>query len=223
VGQIDLFFTLLGDFGGFSGGNPPQIGIRSANGYTQAAMDRLWTPWRYNYVSRADRQQRKGVPAELDAWEGDFGCVFCNMIAAVDFAVANGMSRELAEKAAHIVHRGEACFICLNAFPYSTGHVMVIPYRHTDSLAGLESAEAMEMMALAQRMETCLRSVYRPDGLNFGLNLGESAGAGVAHHIHLHALPRWSGDTNFMTVTAETRVLPETLDITWSKLRAAFL
>jgi ATP adenylyltransferase len=186
-------------------------------------MDRLWTPWRYNYVSRADRQQRKGVPAELDAWEGDFDCVFCNMIAAVDFATANGMSRELTEKAAHIVHRGEACFICLNAFPYSTGHVMVIPYRHTDTLAGLESVEAMEMMALAQRTETCLRDVYRPDGLNFGLNLGESAGAGVAHHIHLHGLPRWRGDTNFMTVTAETRVLPETLDITWSKLRAAFL
>jgi len=99
---------------------------------------------------------------------------------------------------------------------------MVIPYRHTDSLAGLESATAMEMMTLAQRTETCLRQVYRPDGLNFGLNLGESAGAGVADHIHLHALPRWSGDTNFMTVIAETRVLPETLEITWSKLRAAF-
>jgi len=98
----------------------------------------------------------------------------------------------------------------------------VIPYRHTDSLAGLESATAMEMMALAQRTETCLRGVYRPDGLNFGLNLGESAGAGVADHIHLHALPRWSGDTNFMTVIAETRVLPETLEITWSKLRVAF-
>jgi ATP adenylyltransferase len=185
-------------------------------------MDRLWTPWRYNYVSRADRQQRKGVPAALDAWEGDFGCVFCNMIAAVDHAVDTGMSRELAEKEAYIVSRGETCFVCLNAFPYSTGHVMVIPCRHTDSLAGLESATAMEMMALAQRTETCLRGVYRPDGLNFGLNLGESAGAGVADHIHLHALPRWSGDTNFMTVIAETRVLPETLEITWSKLRVAF-
>jgi ATP adenylyltransferase len=185
-------------------------------------MDRLWTPWRYNYVSRADRQQRKGVPAALDAWEGDLGCVFCNMIAAVEHAVDSGMPRELAEKAAGIVSRGETCFVCLNAFPYSTGHVMVIPYRHADSLAGLESATAMEMMALAQRTETCLRDVYRPDGLNFGLNLGESAGAGVADHIHLHALPRWSGDTNFMTVIAETRVLPETLEITWSKLRAAF-
>jgi ATP adenylyltransferase len=222
MGQIDRFFTSWGGFGPIWAETTPQIGTAGVNGYTQAAMDRLWTPWRYNYVSRADRQQRKGVPAALDAWEGDFGCVFCNMIAAVNHAVETGMSREAAEKAAYIVSRGETCFVCLNAFPYSTGHVMVIPYRHTDSLAGLESATAMEMMALAQRTETCLRSVYRPDGLNFGLNLGESAGAGVADHIHLHALPRWSGDTNFMTVIAETRVLPETLEITWSKLRVAF-
>ena len=185
-------------------------------------MDRLWTPWRYTYVTRAEKHLRKGVPAELDGWEGDLGCVFCNMIAAVDHAVKAGMSTEVAEKAAGIVYRGATCFVCLNAFPYSTGHLMVIPYRHTDSLAGLESAEATEMMLLAQRTETCLRGVYRPDGLNFGLNLGEAAGAGVADHIHLHALPRWSGDTNFMTVIAETRVLPETLDITWTKLRSAF-
>jgi ATP adenylyltransferase len=185
-------------------------------------MDRLWTPWRYNYVSRAEKQLRKGVPAGLDAWQGDFDCVFCNMIAAVDHAIATGISAEEAEQAVYIVHRGDTCFICLNAFPYSTGHVMLIPYDHTDSLAGLETAAAMEMMALAQRTEACLRQVYRPDGLNFGLNIGESAGAGVANHIHLHALPRWSGDTNFMTVTAETRVLPETLDITWSKLKNAF-
>jgi len=186
-------------------------------------MDRLWTPWRYTYVTRADKAQRKGVPKALDNWPGDLGCVFCNMIAAVDFAVASGMAREVAEEAVHIVYRGSHCFLCLNAFPYSTGHVMVIPYRHVDSLAGLDAADAREMMDLAQRTETCLRRVYRPDGLNFGMNLGESAGAGVADHIHLHALPRWSGDTNFMTVTAETRVLPETLDITWSRLREAFL
>jgi ATP adenylyltransferase len=185
-------------------------------------MDRLWTPWRYNYVTRAEKTLRKGVPAELDAWEGELGCVFCNMIAAVEHAIALGMEPEEAERAARIVYRGTHCFVCLNAFPYSTGHVMVIPYVHIDTLAGLESAAAMEMMALAQRTETCLRSVYRPDGLNFGLNLGEAAGAGVAGHIHLHALPRWSGDTNFMTVTAETRVLPETLEITWSKLREKF-
>ena len=189
---------------------------------TLAAMDRLWTPWRYNYVTRADKHLRKGVPAELDGWEGDLGCVFCNMIAAVDHAIATGMETLAAERAAHIVFRGETCYICLNAFPYSTGHVLIIPYFHTDSLALLEAPIAMEMMALAQKTETCLRAAYKPDGLNFGLNLGESAGAGVANHIHLHALPRWSGDTNFMTVTAETRVLPESLHITWDKLRTFF-
>ncbi len=186
-------------------------------------MDRLWTPWRHTYVSREDEQQRKGVPEALGAWNGDLHCVFCNMIASVDYAIASGTMPEIAEHAAHIVHRGTACFICLNAYPYSTGHVMIVPYLHTDSLAVLESATALEMILLAQKAERCLRSVYRPDGLNFGLNLGEAAGAGVANHIHLHGLPRWSGDTNFMTVISETRVLPETLDVTWSRLRAAFV
>jgi ATP adenylyltransferase len=144
------------------------------------------------------------------------------MIAAVDFAIQSGATREAAAQAAHIVHRGKTCFICLNAFPYATGHVMIIPYRHTDSLAKLDPETATEMMALAQRTEDCLRRVYRPDGLNFGINLGEAAGAGVAHHLHLHALPRWNGDTNFMTVIAETRVLPEALDITWKRLYKAF-
>jgi len=185
-------------------------------------MDRLWTPWRYNYVTRADKHLRKGVPVELDGWEGDFGCVFCNMIAAVDHAIATGMDSVAAERAAYIVYRGKDCYICLNAFPYATGHVLIIPYRHTDSLASLDPTIAMEMMGLAQSTETCLREAYHPDGLNFGLNLGEAAGAGVANHIHLHALPRWSGDTNFMTVTAETRVLPESLGITWDKLRNIF-
>jgi len=184
-------------------------------------MDRLWTPWRYNYVSRAGQDQRKGVPAALDAWPGDLGCVFCNLVGAVDFAVAGGGDPAAAEQAAYLLHRGETCFLCLNAFPYSTGHVLIIPYRHTGSLAALERDEANEMMALAQTTERCLRAVYRPDGLNFGLNLGEAAGAGVASHIHMHGLPRWSGDTNFITVTAETRVLPETLEITWTRLRAA--
>jgi ATP adenylyltransferase len=185
-------------------------------------MDRLWTPWRYNYVSRSDKTARKGVPAELDAWPGDHQCVFCNMIAAVDFAIASGMEPVEAEKAAHIIHRGSHCFVCLNAFPYSTGHVMVVPYRHTDSLAALDRADAQQMIALAQAVERCLRITYNPDGLNFGLNLGEAAGAGVANHIHMHGLPRWSGDTSFMTVLAETRVLPESLDVTWERLRTAF-
>jgi len=99
---------------------------------------------------------------------------------------------------------------------------MILPYRHTDSLAKLPVEEAEEIMRLAQQTETVLRGVYQPDGLNLGINLGKSAGAGVAEHIHLHALPRWTGDTNFMTVTAETRVLPETLDMTWRRMREGF-
>jgi ATP adenylyltransferase len=189
-------------------------------------MDRLWTPWRYSYITRSDPQARSGVPEALNAWPPsdaeDKHCVFCNMIAAVDYAVENGMPRETAEQAAHIVYRGQHCFICLNAFPYSTGHLLLLPYQHVDSLAAVAAEAAQEFMVLAQRCELALREVYRPGGINMGLNLGEAAGAGIADHIHLHALPRWSGDTNFMTVTAETRVLPESLDVTWAKLRLPF-
>jgi ATP adenylyltransferase len=144
------------------------------------------------------------------------------MLAATDYAIAQGMQVETAERATHIVHRGEYCYICLNAFPYATAHTMVLPYQHTDSLAGVSPDAAHEMIDLAQKMETTLRTVYQPDGINLGMNLGEAAGAGVAGHIHLHILPRWIGDTNFMTTVAETRVLPETLDVTWSRLRQAF-
>jgi ATP adenylyltransferase len=187
-------------------------------------MDHLWTPWRYSYVHRTDADARKGVPSALSAWpaEEDRHCVFCNLIGSTDYAIRQGMASEDADRAALIVHRGEYCFICLNAFPYASGHVLILPYEHLDSLAGLREPAAHEMMRLAQRVETIIRSVYQPDGLNFGINLGESAGAGVADHLHIHALPRWSGDTNFMSVTAETRILPEVLEITWGKLNAAF-
>ncbi len=144
------------------------------------------------------------------------------MVAAADYAIAHGMQPEFAEKAIHLVHRGRFCFICLNAYPYSTGHVLIMPYQHIDSLSLLPTDAAYEMMQLTQRTEYVLQRVYRPNGINLGMNLGEAAGAGVAGHIHQHALPRWVGDTNFMTVTAETRVLPEALDVTWSKLRSAF-
>ena len=184
-------------------------------------MDRLWTPWRYSYVTNSLPGRRAGVPEELDHWpsDRDTHCVFCNMIAAVDYAIAQGMAAETAEKAAHIVLRGPLTFTCLNAFPYASGHVLILPYVHQASLAALPPATAQEMMATAQRMETALRNVYRPDGINMGVNLGQAAGAGVAEHLHMHALPRWFGDTNFMTVVAETRVLPELLDTAWSRLR----
>lgn len=187
-------------------------------------MDHLWTPWRYAYITRSDTQARTGVPRELSAWPAaeDKHCVFCNMIAATDYAVAHGMPLEAAERAAHIIHRGQHCFLCLNAYPYATGHVLILPYFHTDSLAAAPPEAAQEMMMLSQATERALRSVYRPDGINLGMNLGEAAGAGVANHIHMHVLPRWVGDTNFMTVTAETRVLPEALDVSWEKLRNFF-
>ncbi|HEY8996269.1 MAG TPA: HIT domain-containing protein [Edaphobacter sp.] len=186
-------------------------------------MDHLWTPWRYAYITRKDPKARTGVPPELAGWPAseDKHCVFCNLLGATDYAIQQGMLAEQAEKASHLVCRGTHCFVCLNAFPYATGHAMVLPYQHTDSLAFISPAAAHEMMDLARKLEGALRSIYRPDGINLGMNLGEAAGAGVANHIHLHVLPRWNGDTNFMTTIAETRVLPETLDITWNRLREA--
>ncbi|GAC1355741.1 MAG: HIT domain-containing protein [Acidobacteriaceae bacterium] len=184
-------------------------------------MERLWTPWRLAYVSGESRDQRKGVPSALSGWPGqeDKGCVFCNMIAAVRWAAGTGIGLAEAERAALILEQGPSCFVCLNRYPYSTGHVLIVPYLHLASLADLPEEVAMEMMRTAQRMERALRRTYRPDGLNLGINMGEAAGAGIAEHIHLHELPRWSGDTNFMSSTAETRILPEELDVTWQKLR----
>jgi ATP adenylyltransferase len=185
-------------------------------------MDRFWTPWRYTYVTAAERVARVGVPQALEAWDGDKGCVFCNLIAAIDHAIAQGMDRDQAEAAGGLILRGTHCFICLNAFPYTSGHVMVMPYAHLDRLATLPTDAAHELIDLAQLSERALDRVYTPHGFNFGLNVGQAAGAGVAGHIHLHAMPRWVGDTNFMTTVAETRVLPEDLDTTWKRLRTVF-
>ena len=186
-------------------------------------MDYLWTPWRYAYITNADQATRQGVPDVLAAWPGDCGCVFCNMIAAVGYAMEHGTSPEQAERAAGIILRAEHNFVCLNRYPYTSGHLMVVPYEHQSSLAALNAATAHEMMDLGQQAERTLRRLYQPDGLNLGLNLGKSAGAGVAEHLHLHVLPRWTGDTNFLTVVAETRILPEDLDTTWQRMRAIFV
>jgi ATP adenylyltransferase len=184
-------------------------------------VDYLWTPWRYTYVTEGDKKKRAGIPDELAAWPGDLGCVFCNMIAAVDYAIAQGMNRIAAERAAGIVLRAEHNFICVNRFPYTSGHIMVVPYEHQASLAALPSETAREMIDLAQRVERAQTDLYHPDGFNFGLNLGKSAGAGVAGHVHLHALPRWTGDTNFLTTVGETRILPEDFYVTWQRMRKA--
>ena len=186
-------------------------------------MDHLWTPWRYAYVTNEDtREGRAGVPAALAAWPGDHHCVFCNLIAAADYAVEHGTPPEDADRAANIVLRGKTCYVCLNAYPYTSGHVMVVPYVHEGSLGALAPEVAQEMMALTQRSAAAQERAYSPDGFNVGLNVGKAAGAGVAGHLHMHVLPRWVGDTNFMTVTGETRVLPELLEQTWRRLREAF-
>lgn len=158
-------------------------------------MDYLWTPWRYAYITES---------------QGTGKCIFCEKLNEKDDARA------------WIVHRGEHCFICLNAYPYNNGHAMVVPYAHLDELQKLPAQGAAEMMRLTQRLEAVLRQLYRPDGINLGMNLGKAAGAGVAEHIHMHMLPRWVGDTNFMTVTGETRVLPETLETTYQRMKHAF-
>ena len=182
-------------------------------------METLWAPWRYAYVSGKETD-RAGVPHELTGWPGpDTGCVFCNMLGSVQWAIAKGVQAEEAQRTAGILRMGKTCFVCLNAFPYTSGHVMIVPYDHLSSLAELPSEAAVEMIHTAQSVERSLRAAYSPGGLNLGCNLGEAAGAGIASHLHLHALPRWSGDTNFMTTVGQVRVAPEDLAVTWRRLR----
>jgi len=141
-------------------------------------------------------------------------CIFCDRAPSRD---ANRENDELNL----ILHRGQHCFIIVNAFPYTSGHVMVVPYQHIDRLDLLPSEAATEMMALSQRLESVLRSLYHPNGINLGMNIGKAAGAGVAGHIHMHLLPRWVADANFMSVIGETRVLPETVEVTAQRIREA--
>jgi len=157
-------------------------------------MDYLWTPWRYSYVANPDK---------------DDGCIFCTAASAGEDART------------FIVYRAAKNFIILNRFPYTAGHVMIVPYAHVADLSACEPAALDEMMRLAQRVERALAAMYSPQGYNLGMNLGRSAGAGVAGHLHLHVLPRWTGDTNFMTTVGETRVHAEELSATYEKLGRA--
>ena len=157
-------------------------------------MDYLWTPWRYAYITAAGSAT---------------GCIFCEAPKVKD------------DEKTLIVHRARHCYVILNRYPYTNGHVMVVPYVHLDELQKLPAEPAAEMMALTQRIEGVLRNLYRPDGINLGMNIGKAAGAGIAGHIHMHVLPRWVADANFMSVVGEVRVLPETLDVTWKKIRDA--
>ena len=157
-------------------------------------MERLWTPWRLAYVTEAS------TPAP--------GCIFCDALAR--------------DHEPLVVHRGRRTFVILNKFPYNNGHLMVVPHRHAARLAELEPDELTELAMLTQLAEQVISDVYRPHGLNMGLNLGRAAGAGVLDHLHMHVVPRWSGDTNFMAVVADTRVLPEELPVTATRIQAAF-
>jgi len=157
-------------------------------------MDYLWSPWRYQYMTQVTQGKQPD-------------CIFCD-----------SLQRNQDEKTL-IVYRGKKAFVILNRYPYTSGHVMIVPYAHVAELHLCQEGTLPEIMELAQRVETVFRKDYHPDGMNLGMNLGRAAGAGVTGHLHLHFLPRWIGDSNFMTVTGETRVHPEELSTTYQRLK----
>jgi ATP adenylyltransferase len=175
---------------------------RSTTAASPTGLARLWAGWRTEYVSSAGAEG----PA-------DEGCVFCRIL-----------SSGLPDQETKVVWRGEHVVALLNAYPYTSGHLMVMPVRHVGELEGLDpgNGEATELWSAVTRAVVALKAAYSPEGINVGANLGRAAGAGVPGHFHVHALPRWNGDTNFMTSVAEVRVMPESLDATWAKLRAAW-
>jgi ATP adenylyltransferase len=158
------------------------------------AEQRLWAPWRLEYI--------RGPKAEE--------CIFCRAIESDD------------DEGNWVVHRGERAFVILNAYPYNNGHVMVAPYAHEPAIDALDDDTLLEMMQLVTRSMTALREVYRPEGFNIGINQGSAAGAGIKEHVHQHVVPRWGGDTNFMPVIGDVRVLPQSLADSWTDLRRVF-
>lgn len=168
------------------------------------SLDRLWAGWRSEYVtSHAD--------GTADARVTEGGSVFTRILAS-----------GLPDAETHIVHRGPTCFAILNRFPYGSGHLLVMPFREVASLDGLTDDEHAELWSTVRDAVAAVTTAYAPDGVNVGANLGEAAGAGVPGHLHVHVLPRWHADSNFMTAIAETRVLPESLPVTWQKVKAAW-
>jgi ATP adenylyltransferase len=161
------------------------------------ASDRIWAPWRLEYVKDASKDSEQG-------------CIFCAKPGADD------------DEASLIVHRGDRCFVILNLYPYTNGHLMIAPFEHIGSIQEVPAETTAEMMALAQRAIAVLTEQYEPHGFNVGFNQGRVAGAGVEHHIHMHVVPRWGGDTNFMPVLADTRVMPQTLEQSYEALRGRF-
>lgn len=163
-------------------------------------MDRLWSPWRQAYIAAA-----RDDSAQEDS------CVLCKVAQNPDRDADN-----------FVLHRGEHNLVILNLYPYNSGHLMIAPYSHLGDLDSSAKEITDEMMDLTKRSETALREVYQPEGFNLGMNLGRAAGAGIADHIHMHIMPRWAGDTNFMSTVGETRVLSEDLRTTYQKLLAKF-
>ena len=163
-------------------------------------MDRLWSPWRYDYIN-AGSNKENGQP----------GCVFCSL-----------QEEPANDERDFVLHRAAHNYIVLNIYPYISGHLLIVPYAHLGELDAAPKVVTDELMDLTKRCQMALRETYRPDGFNLGMNLGRAAGAGVADHIHLHIMPRWIGDTNFMTTVGETRVHPEDLTTTYRKLRGHF-
>ena len=162
--------------------------------------ERLWSPWRMEYIGRGE------------GGEETKGCVFCDLPAADPGQ----------DQANHLLARGEVSFVLLNAFPYNPGHLMAAPYRHIGDYLDLTPDELAEMTAFAGRAIRAMREDAGPHGFNLGMNLGQVAGAGIADHLHLHLVPRWGGDTNFMPVVGRTKVLPELLEETYRRLRPHF-
>jgi ATP adenylyltransferase len=161
------------------------------------ASQRIWAPWRLEYVKDASK-------------DNESECIFCSALEAGD------------DEENLIVHRGDHCFVILNKFPYTNGHLMVAPYQHADALQDLDVETVAELMALAKRGMSALESSYHPHGYNVGFNQGRVAGAGVEHHIHMHVVPRWGGDTNFMPVLSDTRVMNQTLGDSYETVKGAF-
>ncbi len=162
-------------------------------------MDILWSPWRYDYIKASDAQAEKS------------GCVFCEIL-----------KNPADDEEKFILHRAGFNFVILNIYPYISGHLMIVPYAHLADLDQADKDTTDEMMDLAKRCQMILREVYQPNGINLGMNFGKAAGAGVADHFHMHILPRWIGDANFMTSIGETRTIPEDLKTTYAKLKKKF-
>ena len=161
-------------------------------------MDRLWSPWRYEYIASSS-------PADSS------NCIFCSL-----------RDDPENDKRNFVVYRGNHNFVVLNIYPYISGHLLIVPHEHVGDLDAASKETTDELMDLTKRCQTALREAYQPAGFNIGMNLGKSAGAGIVDHIHIHILPRWTGDTNFMSTIANTRVIPEDLSTTYQKLRARF-